>query len=478
MLPALQAPTLTLPQSHIKAAPVAYSRGWVIALVIADLAMFALSSYLAALIGFRHWDFARAVNRLWIADAAFISLWLLIFERLGLYRRTCALSMKDELYYTVAALSLGVAPQLLLFTIVPGISTSRAVLLLSLALSIATVGSTRAVLHGLRRAAMRRHRRVAIVGNPERVARALEALDLAEESFRLVIPVADLDSTIHDINLTRDAKLEEIDWFRQACEWHCDTLILTEIVPPRLMPHILEVTARNQIRFAFAPPRIQRHSYGLALQTDGQQALIVPSQLRSCTPRARLMKRIFDVTFALLALIVFSPVMLLAAVAVCWESGRPILYRQQRVGFNGKLFDMFKFRSMRRDAESATGAIWATPRDERKTRVGAILRRLSFDELPQLFNVLRGDMSLVGPRPERRTFVEMFRSAFPRYDERHLVRPGITGWSQIHMKRLLETSDVGEKLGYDLYYVEEWSLFLDVTVLVQTVAEFLFHRAG
>jgi exopolysaccharide biosynthesis polyprenyl glycosylphosphotransferase len=482
-LPALEAPSLSpsLPTpapARTKTAPSSYPRSWVAVLLTADLTMFVLSAYLAALIGFRHWDLARAADRLWMADGLFVLLWVVIFQLLGLYRRTCALSVKDELYYTVAALSLGVAPQLLLFTVLPGISTSRVVLLLSLGISILTVGSTRAVLHGIRKKVMRRHRRIAVVGDPERCARTLEALDLNEESSTLVIPISESELIGQNGNPGPLSGLEEISWFQQARDWHCDTLLLTEIVPPRLMPQLLQETARNQIRFAFAPPRIRCHSYGLSLQTDGQQALIVPSQLQACTPRARLIKGIFDVTLGLVALLIFSPIMLVAAAAIFLESGRPIFFRQKRVGLDGVQFDMLKFRSMHKDAEHGTGPVWAVPGDGRKTRVGSILRRLSFDELPQLINVLRGEMSLVGPRPERLMFVEMFRGVYPRYDERHLVRPGITGWSQIHMKRLLQTSDAGEKLSYDLHYVEQWSPFLDLSVLIQTTAEFLFHRAG
>ncbi len=133
---------------------------------------------------------------------------------------------------------------------------------------------------------------------------------------------------------------------------------------------------------------------------------------------------------------------------------------------------------MRLGAEDEGGAVWATKDDPRKTRIGTFLRRFSIDELPQLFNVLRGNMSLVGPRPERPVFVDLFRTTLARYDERHLVAPGITGWSQVHMKRVLETSAAGEKLEYDLQYVENWSLFLDISVLFQTLCEFLFHRAA
>ena len=470
---------LSIPIPRTKTPPPPYSAGWVAALVVTDVAMFCLSSYVAALLGFKHWDWQPGVDRLAIVLVTSVAMWIIIFERLGLYRRTSSLSVRDEFYYTVAALSLGVLPQLTLFTIVPEISTSRLVLLLSLAFSIASVGATRSALHGIRSGAMmRKHRRVAIVGRADRVASTASRIDLAGHSETLVIPVDNLDDTVHEINLTQDGELERIDWFRRAREWECDTLLMTDIVPPHVMPHLLEVAARHNIFLAFAPPRIQSHAYSLSLRTDGQQVLIVPERLRACTPRARLAKRLFDVAFASLALLLAAPVMLLAALAIWIDSGSPIIYRQERVGLRGKTFEILKFRSMQVDAEAQSGAVWAQDGDDRKTRVGAFLRRTSIDELPQLLNVLRGEMSLVGPRPERPVFVERFRKQLPRYDERHLVPPGITGWSQVHMKRLLTPTDAGEKLSHDLFYIEEWSPFLDLMVILQTGAEFLFHRAG
>lgn len=144
----------------------------------------------------------------------------------------------------------------------------------------------------------------------------------------------------------------------------------------------------------------------------------------------------------------------------------------------GKPFTILKFRSMKLDAEKHSGAVWVRENDDRRTRVGAILRRLSFDELPQIFNVLRGEMSLVGPRPERPIFVEQFRTQLPRYDERHLVPPGITGWSHIHMRRLVNQDDIAERLEYDLRYVEQWTIWLDVSIMFKTGLEFLFHKSG
>jgi exopolysaccharide biosynthesis polyprenyl glycosylphosphotransferase len=466
-------------QSAVGGAPRAYPAKWVAILLATDVTLFIVASGLGALIGFHHWNSRLVVGRLLIADTLFVGLWVLVFDRLGLYRRTYALSMKDELYYTTAALMLGTIPQMVLFTIYPGISTSRIALIFALLFSIILVGSSRAVLHNARqRQWLKSPRKVSIVGTAENVERVVESLELAPDAETLLIVVDDSAEAIEKIDLSRDPDLKRIEWFNHAREWGCDSLILTEMVPPYLLAHILEVAAAERIRLSFAPPKVLRYCYDLTLQTDGRQVLIVPARLRACTPRAQLVKRMTDIVFTCLALVVFAPVMVLSAIAIVLDSGWPVLYAQERVGLRGKPFRIFKFRSMRQDAEHDVGAVWASANDPRKTRVGAILRRLSIDELPQLFNVLRGEMSVVGPRPERPIFVDLFRTTLPRYDERHLVRPGITGWSHVHMKRNVDTSAAGERLEYDLQYVENWSVYLDVAVLFQTLCEFLFHRAA
>jgi lipopolysaccharide/colanic/teichoic acid biosynthesis glycosyltransferase len=187
----------------------------------------------------------------------------------------------------------------------------------------------------------------------------------------------------------------------------------------------------------------------------------------------QLSKRALDVIVASLALIVTSPVMLLAALAIMIEDGRPVLFRQQRVGRDGIPFFILKFRTMRRDA----GSEWAKPGDSRITRVGAFLRRTSLDELPQAFNVLRGHMSIAGPRPEMCSFAERFAELIPSYEQRHVVPPGITGWAQLYCKRNLDPSDVAQVLPYDLFYVQYSSAALDIALILKTAAEVLFHRA-
>ena len=448
-------------------------------LLISDIVLFSVASALGALVGFHRWHQPWSVNHLLVADGAFVALWVVVFERLGLYGRTFALTIKDELYYTIAALSIGTVPQLVLFTIYPGISTSRVALLCALGFSIVLVGGSRSVLHLLRaETRFSRGRKTAIVGKRQRLLTALESLEVGDDAETLLITVDDIDETLGHADLGRDPDLTSIEWFDRARAWGCDTLILTEILPPDIVTHLLEVAARQHIQFAFAPPRITRFAYSLSLAADGRQALIVPSRLRACTPRAQLFKRCMDVSLACVALLLFLPIMLVAAAAVYIESGSPVIFAQDRIGLGGSIFSIFKFRSMKHDAEREVGAVWATAKDPRKTRVGAFLRRFSIDEMPQLINVLRGDMSLVGPRPERPVFVDLFRKTLSRYDERHLIRPGITGWSQIHMQRILEPAAAGEKLEYDLQYLENWSPFMDLSVLFQTFFEFIFHRAA
>ena len=176
-------------------------------------------------------------------------------------------------------------------------------------------------------------------------------------------------------------------------------------------------------------------------------------------------KRVFDILFSAAALLLVSPVMLLVAVAVKLTSHGPVLYRQERMGMDGAVFPILKFRTMRVDSERA-GPRMATAGDDRRTPVGAFLRQTSLDELPQLFNVLRGDMSLVGPRPERPVFIEEFKRQIPKYHLRHKVKSGITGWAQINGLR--GQTSIQKRIEYDLYYIENWSLLLDLKILLRT----------
>jgi sugar transferase (PEP-CTERM system associated) len=189
-------------------------------------------------------------------------------------------------------------------------------------------------------------------------------------------------------------------------------------------------------------------------------------------------KRIFDILCSSVLIILAAPVMLITAIVIKLESKGPVFYRQERVGFNSKPFLVTKFRSMRTDAEQDGKPRWATANDSRVTRVGNIIRLIRVDELPQLFNVLTGDMSLVGPRPERPFFVEQLTNEIPYYAVRHSIKPGVTGWAQVRYQYGSTIEDSQEKLQYDLYYVKNHSLFLDFVILIETVGVVLTGKGA
>ncbi|MHB8836570.1 MAG: undecaprenyl-phosphate glucose phosphotransferase [Candidatus Methylomirabilia bacterium] len=256
------------------------------------------------------------------------------------------------------------------------------------------------------------------------------------------------------------------------------------------LPELVRTHGASQVYFAL--PRESHADLERGLALIGQEMLdilIVPDILQFVMLRAGLesldgipminlaetplsgwyapVKRLTDLVFSLLGLVILSPLLLLIAIAIKLTTPGPILYRQERISLDGTLFEMFKFRSMRTDAEAETGAVWASPDDPRRTRIGAFLRRTSLDELPQLFNILKGQMSFVGPRPERPIFVDQFREKIPRYMLRHKVKCGLTGWAQVNGWR--GNTSIEKRIEYDIYYIENWSLSFDLKILWLTL---------
>jgi sugar transferase (PEP-CTERM system associated) len=198
------------------------------------------------------------------------------------------------------------------------------------------------------------------------------------------------------------------------------------------------------------------------------------SQIRKST------KRLMDVILSLMIFILGWPILLLVAASIKLTEGRSasIIYRQKRVGLHGDVFDVLKFRSMREDAEQDGQAVWAEEDDDRITSVGRVIRKVRLDELPQVFNVLRGEMSLVGPRPERPEFVEKLAESIPYYIERHSVKPGVTGWAQLRYAYGSSEEDAARKLQFDLYYVKNQGFMLDLVILLQTVEVVLWGKGA
>jgi len=195
-------------------------------------------------------------------------------------------------------------------------------------------------------------------------------------------------------------------------------------------------------------------------------------------PQNLFYQRLSNMAVAVIGLLASLPIMALTALAVKLSSPGPALYRQTRVGLDGALFTVYKFRSMRADAEAGTGAVWAQKDDPRVTSVGRVIRAIRFDELPQLYNVLKGEMSIVGPRPERPEFVRALNEQIPYYRQRHCVRPGITGWAQINYKYGDTLQDTMIKPEYDLYYIKNMSLSLDNYIIFDTLKAMLLSRGA
>ncbi|GAC1400681.1 MAG: hypothetical protein NVSMB59_22500 [Vulcanimicrobiaceae bacterium] len=457
--------------------PRRFTSRWVCALVACDLVTLAGSAYLGIQLVERFHPH-RVVVPGYATAAAIVALQIAIFFRLQLYRNSFSSRRIDEVYYVCAALTIGAMPLFVLFTLLPILSTSRLTILTTLAISIPIVGGTRSLLYEARCLIERhRSRRVALVGDPARLGLVAHSLYPDTATELLKVQVDDLEASVQAMHDDPTFDPSRIGWFASALAWRCDVLLLTETLPPWSLPTLLAAAAKAHVKLAFAPPRFRVQAYGMSIEVDGEQTLLVPTQLRACTGSALALKRIVDACLAAVVLLLVSPVLAACALAIALESGGPIVYRQRRVGLAGRTFEILKLRSMRIDAERISGPVWACPTDGRATRVGRFLRRFSLDELPQFWNVVRGEMSIVGPRPERPEFVAHFRH-IDRYDERHLVRPGITGWSQINLRRIAQPTEVATRLSYDLFYIEEWSPFLDLYIVVKTAFEFLFHKVA
>jgi exopolysaccharide biosynthesis polyprenyl glycosylphosphotransferase len=234
----------------------------------------------------------------------------------------------------------------------------------------------------------------------------------------------------------------------------------------RKMMGVLEIVGRECLDVRLVPDLLQYATLKASLEDLDGTPVINLSQVPLQGWKS-LAKRVVDIGIAGGALLVLLPFLPLVALLIWREDRGPIFYRQERMGLDGKPFMILKFRSMRVNAESSTGPVWATEDDPRRTRAGSFLRRTSLDELPQLWNVLKGEMSIIGPRPERPAFVEEFKHQIPQYMLRHRVKSGITGWAQVHGWR--GNTSIRQRIKYDIYYIENWSLRLDFKILWMTL---------
>lgn len=306
-------------------------------------------------------------------------------------------------------------------------------------------------------------RKVVIVGSPEQAAATAAAIGSMR---RLLFAVTEIVPPGEAVNLTADQLRRRKIW---------GVIIANgarlEVSPERL----LAVKSRGVRVFGdveFREQQLRR----MDLDTLGAEWLREARGVESGVVVSAV-RRSAELVLSLAALVLTLPLLVLSAIAIKLDSAGPVLYRQERVGLHGRPFTLFKLRSMGTDAE-ADGPTWAKLHDGRVTRVGAFLRATRIDELPQLINVLRGEMGFVGPRPERPHFVDQLAAQIPRYADRHSVKPGVTGWAQVSFRYGASIDDSRQKLSYDLYYVKHRNLFLDMLILIATVRVILFQEGA
>lgn len=407
-----------------------------------------------------------------------LALTIALFVPAGLYQARLSLSALDDLPSlagrTLAAAAIGTTAGVVL-----GVDMTGAPLLATAAAMSVTVPLVRFLAYAL----VRRTRRRGVVAHPTlilgagRVGGQLTGLLLQHPEYGLS-PVGFLDS---DPLLTIDERpvplLGGHDSLAHAIvEFGVHNVVVAfGSAPESQMVEVIRTCDRLNCEIFFVPRLFELSSASARGEIDEVWGLPLVRLRRAAfrTPSWQV-KRFVDLVVAGLALVVVSPVLAVCAAAVRWEGGPGVLFRQERVGLDGRAFQVLKFRSMRPADEVDSQTTWSIADDDRVGPVGRLLRRTSLDELPQLWNIVRGDMSLVGPRPERPHFVEQFTESFPRYTARHRVPSGLTGWAQVHGLR--GDTSIEDRARFDNYYIENWSMWSDIKILLRTAA--LVVRGG
>ncbi|WP_375394933.1 TIGR03013 family XrtA/PEP-CTERM system glycosyltransferase [uncultured Sphingomonas sp.] len=385
----------------------------------------------------------------------------------GAYGAASFLSLRFAAARLAVAISLGAILQALLFFLVPSLTFWRSNLLYSMILASILLVVVRALL-GRTLGGETFKRRVVILGAGQRAARILELADQPGVNFIAAgfVAMGEASPTVASA-IHRDAipNLAAYVVERRATEI---VLALEERRNALPVKDLLRVKTTG-VMVTEISSFLERETGRIDLNSVNPSWLIFSDGFASSRMLSSAFKRAFDIIASLLLLVFTLPIVLFTAIAIKLESRGPALYRQRRVGLYNQPFDIVKLRSMRQDAEVAGQAVWAAERDPRITRIGRFIRKVRIDELPQTWAVLKGEMSFVGPRPERPQFVDELERHLPYYAERHMVKPGITGWAQINYPYGASIEDSRHKLEYDLYYAKNYSPFLDLLILLQTL---------
>jgi sugar transferase (PEP-CTERM system associated) len=413
-------------------------------------------------------------DRLWQLSA-YASVTLVAMISVGVYGAEALRSMRYATARLLVAISLGIIALVFVDFTIGGGNFWRSTMAYAMAGSIVALVMNRLVVGGILGAAAFR-RRVLVLGAGQRAERLRNLSERPESGFVIVgfVAMTEAEPVVKDSiartaihNLTRHVENLGVSEVVLALEERRNALPLADLLR-------IKTTGVHVNDFSSF---IERETGRVDLDTVNPSWLIFSDGFSSGRAVSSAAKRLFDIAASALLLALTGPVILLFALLVKLDSRGPAFYRQTRVGLFGEPFDVIKLRSMRTDAE-ANGAQWASKDDPRVTRIGQFIRKTRIDELPQAWAVLKGEMSFVGPRPERPEFVADLEQKLPYYAERHMVKPGITGWAQINYPYGASIEDSGHKLEYDLYYAKNYTPFLDLLILLQTLRVVLWNEGA
>jgi sugar transferase (PEP-CTERM system associated) len=449
----------------------------VLLLGLIDFCLLALSAEAAWFL--RAWQIGMAtdhmparIDRVLIYAAALQSAMIGV----GVYGAEALQSLRVAAARLVVAISIAVIFLSLLFFVLPGLALWRSHLLYAMLLAGGPLILVRAALSRLIGSTAFR-RRILVLGAGDRAARINELAQRPGSGFLVAGFVTMNDGPARVKGAVRRADIESIS--DHVVELRASEVVLALEERRNALPlgDLLRVKTTG-VHVNDLATFLERETGRVDLDSTSHSALIFSDGFTGGRRASSAAKRLFDIAASGLLLLLAFPVIILGAIAVKLESPGPAFYRQKRVGLYGEEFDVIKLRSMRNDAEKPGQAVWAQVNDPRVTRIGKFIRKVRIDELPQVWSVLNGEMSFVGPRPERRQFVEDLEQRLPFYAERHMVKPGITGWAQINYPYGASLEDARHKLEYDLYYAKNYTPFLDVLIILQTVRVLLWPEGA
>jgi len=448
-------------------------------LLLLELLMLLASASLASALWFSDSGAGRLrAENLYLSSLTFALVIIFSMSALGMYQHSARGGFRTTLIRIMPSFALGFALLSALIAVRPEMYFGRGISSAIFALGASGVLLTRLVVFKSAESALLEARLIFVGNGPL----ARECMELAAGKFGFhqfdvvgCVPVAGEDNCVGEANLLPMGESLLV----MARRYEASEIVVTvtnrrgSAFPIR---QLLEC-ALGGVKVSDAATFFEREACQIRIDSLQPSYLIFGGGFDQSFLRAS-SKRVFDLVASAVITIATLPLMLTAAACIALEDGAPVFYRQERVGKDGRLFEVLKFRSMRKDAEEGRPPTWAAPNDPRITRVGQVLRKLRIDELPQMFNVFKGEMSFVGPRPERAYFVEQLDGEVAYYNVRHNIKPGITGLAQVRYKYGASIEDSIRKLQYDLYYVKNNSLFLDLLILIDTVQVVVFGKGS